>query len=349
MKNFAITIALLLIYNLASAQFISEIHYDNAGADTGEGVEVTVPALCECPSMQVVHYNGSGGTIISTSNVAFAPGPTEQYISVPFGSLQNSTEGLALICAGLVAEFISYEGVVTATAGPASGLTSTDIGVVETVSTPIGESLQLTDAGWQAPATASFGALNADTSTSVECFITPITLASFTAELASDSAVLKWTTLSEENNDFIEIQRSFNGLTWQKIGEVDGQGTVSDITNYEFEDKNVINGTTFYQLKQFDFDGTSSLSDIVSITTDQLTDLEIGSANRRAINLSTSLEGNASYKVYNSMGELIATADFVAIKGNQSLYFRSGEIASGFYIIQVEISDQVITKKFVIQ
>ena len=179
--------------------------------------------------------------------------------------------------------------------------------------------------------------------------ITPITLASFTAEIDNATAILKWTTLSEENNDVIEIQRSFNGLDWDKIGEVDGQGTTDERTDYQFEDKNLVNGTTFYQLNQIDFDGTVTLSDIVSITTDQLSDLEIGAVNKQSINLTTALEGNASYRVFNSMGEMVANGEFIAIKGNQSIYYQSGVLASGFYIIQLEVKGQSVTRKYIIQ
>jgi beta-lactamase superfamily II metal-dependent hydrolase len=68
---------------------------------------------------------------------------------------------------GDVLEFLSYEGSVTATAGPASGLTSSVIGVSESSSTPAGYSLQLTGTGctrsafsWASPSASSPGSIN---------------------------------------------------------------------------------------------------------------------------------------------------------------------------------------------
>jgi endonuclease G len=60
-----------------------------------------------------------------------------------------------------VVEFLSYEGTLTAVGGPADGRTATDIGVAETTSTPVGQSLQrAADGTWFGPAAASFGACN---------------------------------------------------------------------------------------------------------------------------------------------------------------------------------------------
>lgn len=350
MKKYLFSTLLVFLSTIAFSQFISEIHYDNTGGDVGEFVEVTIPATCDCSVGSVIFYNGNGGSSYGTIDVSTPVDPVnDQVISVAFAGIQNgSPDGMALVCMGEVVEFISYEGSLEAINGPAAGMTSTDIGVFEPNSTPVGESLQLTDASWTGPLANTSGVVNAGL-TPVPCIVTPVMLASFTAELEQNNAVLKWTTLSEEDNDVIEIQRSFNGLEWNKIGEVDGQGTTDERTDYQFEDKNLVNGTTFYQLNQIDFDGTSTLSDIVSITTDALSDLEIGAVNKQSINVTSSLEGEASFRLFNSMGELVANGEFEANKGNQSIYYRTGELASGFYIVQLELDGQVVTKKFVIQ
>jgi hypothetical protein len=87
---------------------------------------------------------------------------------LPGGAIQNDTEGIAIVRAGVVIQFLSYEGVFTATTGPANGISSTDIGVEESnTTTPSGFSLQLTGTGntygdftWNVPAADSPGALN---------------------------------------------------------------------------------------------------------------------------------------------------------------------------------------------
>ena len=90
-------------------------------------------------------------------------------LTYPVNGIQNGApDGVALVFQGTtVIQFLSYEGTFTATTGPANGLTSTDIGVIEIGSEPLGLSLQLVGDGtsyadftWSAPAGQSPEAVN---------------------------------------------------------------------------------------------------------------------------------------------------------------------------------------------
>jgi hypothetical protein len=131
--------------------FINEIHYDNAGTDVGEFVEVAGPVGTDLTGWTLVFYNGTNTpTAAPTYRTASLPaGRTSSLFTVvelPTDGIQNGgADGLALVNGqGGVVQFLSYEGVITASNGPAAGLTSTDIGVTEPGTTPIGHSLQLT-------------------------------------------------------------------------------------------------------------------------------------------------------------------------------------------------------------
>ena len=132
--------------------FINEIHYDNAGADTGEFVEVAGPAGTNLSGWTIALYNGNGGGNNATINlVGTIPDQDDGFGTLSFSrsGIQNgSPDGMALVDPGAnVLEFISYEGSFVATDGPAVGLSSTDIGVSEPNTTPIGESIFLTGTG----------------------------------------------------------------------------------------------------------------------------------------------------------------------------------------------------------
>ncbi len=154
--------------------FINEIHYDNTSTDEGEFVEVAGPAGTDLTGWTIELYNGSNGTTYGTmalSGVLADAGQGFGFQVASGPSIQNGApDGLALIDAsGAVIQFLSYEGEITATNGAASGLTSTDIGVSEPSSTPVGHSLQLTGTGsvatdfsWVAPAPNTSGAANID-------------------------------------------------------------------------------------------------------------------------------------------------------------------------------------------
>jgi len=144
---------------------INELHYDNAGTDTGEAIEVAAPQGTNLSGWSLVLYNGSGGASYATRTLSGTVGASRvAVVELPVNGLQNgSPDGVALVEPdGDVAQFLSYEGTFTATNGPAAGQASTDIGVAEGASTPVGQSLQRTGTAntWTGPRAATFGCLN---------------------------------------------------------------------------------------------------------------------------------------------------------------------------------------------
>ena len=159
--------AFLLTALLSSANaqsvFVNELHYDNAGTDVGEAIEIAGPAATDLGAWSIVLYNGNGGapyntTVLSGTLADQQGGFGTLVVNYPTNGIQNgSPDGIALVNAGgTVVQFLSYEGTFTAVGGPADGMTSSDIGVSEASSTPVGTSLQLagtgadaTDFGWR--------------------------------------------------------------------------------------------------------------------------------------------------------------------------------------------------------
>ncbi|HEX7022309.1 MAG TPA: ExeM/NucH family extracellular endonuclease [Trueperaceae bacterium] len=157
-----------------SPVFINEIHYDNDGTDAGEAIEIAGPAGVDLEGWKLVLYNGSNNETYDTRTLSGVLADQQNGFGVlaftyPVNGLQNGApDGLALVDAcGNVFQFLSYEGKLTATAGPAASMTSTDIGVSESSSSPAGSSLQLAGAGasyadfaWQPAQAATFGEIN---------------------------------------------------------------------------------------------------------------------------------------------------------------------------------------------
>jgi 5'-nucleotidase len=148
---------------VADTPSFSELHYDNAGTDSNEAVEIEAPAGFDLTGWQIVLYNGNGGAVYNTqtlSGVVPAAGVVVKTYA-PDGIQNGAPDGLALVKPdGSVAEFLTYEGTFAATGGPAAGLDGVDIQVAETTTTPLGHSLQKIDGAWKSPAANSFGARN---------------------------------------------------------------------------------------------------------------------------------------------------------------------------------------------
>ena len=84
----------------------------------------------------------------------------------------------------------------------------------------------------------------------------PVTLTSFTTDCNNGIPLLKWTTESEQNSDYFQIERSRDGFEWVEVSKIQGMGNSSSNKDYQFID--MTSGGYFegyYRLKQVDFDG----------------------------------------------------------------------------------------------
>ena len=96
--------------------------------------------------------------------------------------------------------------------------------------------------------------------------VLPIELLSFEAIAAGRSIDLTWSTASELNNDFFTVERSNDGQNWEELAYIDGAGNATSQIDYKWSDASPLNGVSYYRLKQTDFDGQFSYSDIRAIT-----------------------------------------------------------------------------------
>jgi len=156
-KSYA-SFALFLLLSVApvgsqgTPVFLNELHYDNIGGDQNEGVEIAGPAGTDLSGWQVLLYNGLNGKIYERQLLNGAipdlgAGMGVSFFSIP-GIQNGSPDGMALVDdSNTLLQFLSYEGVFTATEGTAKGHLSEDIGISESSATLVGKSLQLTGTG----------------------------------------------------------------------------------------------------------------------------------------------------------------------------------------------------------
>jgi hypothetical protein len=92
-----------------------------------------------------------------------------------------------------------------------------------------------------------------------------VELSNFKAKSSQKSNFLSWTTASETNNAYFDVQRATNGTDFQSIGQVKGNGTTTAESNYTYEDATPSVGTTYYRLRQVDVDGKETISKAISV------------------------------------------------------------------------------------
>lgn len=96
--------------------------------------------------------------------------------------------------------------------------------------------------------------------------VLPIELLFFDAILNNENIVeLSWATLTEDNNDYFTIEKSFDGSNWQTIENIKGVGFSNTLQHYQTFDNQPQIGKNYYRLKQTDFDGQFEYSSIKTV------------------------------------------------------------------------------------
>jgi hypothetical protein len=97
----------------------------------------------------------------------------------------------------------------------------------------------------------------------------PIELLSFTAANESNKYVLaSWVTASEINNDHFEVERSKDGINFELVGKVAGAGNSNQMLDYSLNDETPFMGISYYRLKQVDFNGNYTYSEMADVQFD---------------------------------------------------------------------------------
>jgi hypothetical protein len=125
------------------------------------------------------------------------------------------------------------------------------------------------DAGstWFQDATPTLGTTN---DVLVSCPL-PVELISFEAKLIDRNVELTWVTASEHNNDYFTIERSVDGTSWETIENLQGAGNSTSLLSYQTYDFYPYRGVGYYRLKQVDYDGKTTFSEIQRVyKTDEL-------------------------------------------------------------------------------
>ncbi len=92
--------------------------------------------------------------------------------------------------------------------------------------------------------------------------VLPVQLLEFSAKPEKNRVLLNWSTSTERNNKVFEIERSLDGISYQKVGSVNGIGNSNTIQRYHFTDYPGAANQYFYRLKQIDTDGRFKYSPV---------------------------------------------------------------------------------------
>ena len=130
----------------------------------------------------------------------------------------------------------------------------------------------------------------------------PVELVRFNYKLDYDNVILNWTTSSEINNLGFDVERSYDGLNFIKIGFIEGSGSTNAHRSYQYIDR-FPTGVAYYRLKQVDFDGQFEYSSIIVVEAAVSTKLSVyPNPTHGHINI---LSAITNYKLYDANARLV--------------------------------------------
>jgi len=178
------------------------------------------------------------------------------------------------------------------------------------------------------------------------CTFLPITLLSFNAQLNNNKVNLDWQTANEINNDFFTIERSKDGHEFSPIIQTKGAGNSNTILNYADIDAEPLQGVSYYRLKQTDFDGNYTYSEIIPISIAELSFTIHPNPSKDGYFYINNLESAKGIKVVDALGRVLKK--FSDIKKN-NLEIDLSNYKKGMYYLVITASNSSVTEKIVIQ
>ena len=174
----------------------------------------------------------------------------------------------------------------------------------------------------------------------------PVELIGFNVRATKNEVELTWATASETNNDYFTIERSGDGRSFEEIGSIPGKGNSNLRNEYSFSDNKPLTGTSYYRLKQTDFDGQFSYSDIRQIEFKKAGVIKIYPTIAKDLLTIEMDETNeaATVKIADINGHILKEINFIeAYKST----IQVNDLSSGFYFITICKKGTVYTQKFV--
>ena len=182
----------------------------------------------------------------------------------------------------------------------------------------------------------------------------PVELISFTAAVQKNNVTLNWSTASETNNRGFEIQRKSENDNWITIGFREGKGTAADRQEYSFTDRNVLQGSYLYRLKQMDFNGSSTATNAVDVEVGP-PEYSLSQNYPNPFNPTTTIDyqvaepGFVTLKIYNILGEEAAVlVNELKKAGTYTIIFNGSSLAGGVYIYRLTGGSFSASRKFVL-
>ncbi|TGD81467.1 T9SS type A sorting domain-containing protein [Hymenobacter wooponensis] len=329
------------------------------------GNSTTLTAVSNVSGATYKWYEGStSSTVISTnSTLTVAPASTTTYRVEAVTSCGSTTQSVSVSVTPAVAV---TPVAVTITKGSTATLTASGSvnGVYTWTATANGKTTPITSTSATitvAPEAATTvytvtGTNTNNCSNTAQATVTmpggvlPVELINFTAKWNGKHVLLNWSTASEKNNAYFEVERSLDGTAFEVIEKRVGAGTTSTFTSYQFSDVSVAQLATslvYYRLRQVDITGEATYSMIRAVqVTNPSNVFKVGVfpnpyEQTLAVQFTTQQAGAVTVTLRNMLGQVVLSKSLISGVGNQELSLpQAANLPSGVYYLTIRQGSQ---------
>lgn len=176
----------------------------------------------------------------------------------------------------------------------------------------------------------------------------PVLFTKFEAGCTNNGALVSWSTGSEFNSNYFELQRSTNGNNWTSVATIKAAGNRS--TGRTYQQLDLGGGNAYYRIKQVDLDGSSVNTSIIRTNCNPKNiDVVIYPVPARDI-LNVVIRSDKSLKtqlrLVDGIGRIVRKMDATLLNGSNTFQFNLKGLASGQYILRSNDPGVEIDKKF---
>jgi hypothetical protein len=177
----------------------------------------------------------------------------------------------------------------------------------------------------------------------------PIELVYFKALQEDDHSVkLEWQTASEVNNDFFTVERSMNGADWEPVKRVNGAGNSNITLSYSIVDEAPYSGTSYYRLKQTDFNGAFEYSRIESVSLNDLNSNSVKVYPNVTCDRVT-VAGNetelSDIRLLNGFGQDVTNLANIHHLDESTLSIDLARLTNGVYLVKTKTAAHIVYKQ----
>jgi hypothetical protein len=182
--------------------------------------------------------------------------------------------------------------------------------------------------------------------------VLPINSIDMSAKRQGTNVLVSWSTQSEQNSAWFDVERSIDGIHFTRVGQVQAAGYSTNLRSYRFTDVNVAKSMLFYRLKMMDTDASYKLSTVRVVAWADADMLEFQLYPNPAISFVTIALTEAASKdmqvqVTNQIGQIVKTT--LISKGTQLIKLDISVLPKGIYAVTIIGNEFVQVKKLIVR